>query len=113
RLAVIGRLSWIKKQQDELRTAERQTIREMVTGESHFVWGDRLRLTVVDRPGRPHLRVDGGRLVLHVPESASAARRREALDRWYRQQLREVIPGVLADWAATVGVSVPGWSIRR
>jgi predicted metal-dependent hydrolase len=113
RLAVIGRLSWIKKQQDELRTAERQTIREMVTGESHYVWGDRLRLTVIERPGRPHLTVDGGRLVLHLPEGASAARRREVLDRWYRQRLREVIPGVLADWEATVGVSVPGWSIRR
>ena len=113
RLAVIGRLSWIKKRQDELRTAERQTIREMVTGESHYVWGDRLRLTVIERPGHPHLTVDGGRLVLHLPEGASAARRREVLDRWYRERLAEVIPGLLADWQATVGVSVPGWSIRR
>jgi predicted metal-dependent hydrolase len=113
RLAVIGRLSWIKKQQDELRTAERQTIREMVTGESHYVWGDRLRLTVIERPGRPHLTVDGGRLVLQLPEGAGAARRREVLDRWYRQRLREVIPGVLADWEEQVGVSVPSWSIRR
>jgi predicted metal-dependent hydrolase len=113
RLAVIGRLSWIKKQQDELRTAERQTIREMVTGESHYVWGDRLRLTVIERPGRPDLTVDGDRLLLRLPEGASAARRREVLDRWHRQRLREVIPGVLADWEAKVGVSVPGWSIRR
>jgi predicted metal-dependent hydrolase len=113
RLAVIGRLSWIKRQQDELRAAERQTIREMVTGESHYVWGDRLRLTVIECPGRADLKVDGDRLVLRIAGGASAARRRTVLDRWYRQRLREVIPGVLAQWQPKIGVNVPSWSIRR
>ncbi|MDQ1246140.1 MAG: hypothetical protein QG597_507, partial [Actinomycetota bacterium] len=35
RLAVVQRLSWITKQRDQLRSAQRQTAREMVTGESH------------------------------------------------------------------------------
>ncbi len=113
RLAVIGRMSWIKKQQDVLRTAERQTIREMVTGESHYVWGERLRLTVIECPVRAHLTVDGDRLLLRLPEGASAARRREVLDRWYRQRLLEAIPGVLAKWHSEVGVRVPSWGIRR
>src|SRR6266851_3370011 len=52
RLAVIHRLPWIKKQREQLRTAERQTQREMVTGESHYVWGIRHRLKVIQRPGR-------------------------------------------------------------
>ena len=39
RLAVIQRLSWIKQQQKQLRDAVRQSEREMVTGESHYVWG--------------------------------------------------------------------------
>jgi predicted metal-dependent hydrolase len=44
RLAVVSRLPWIKRQREQLQAAQRQTIREMVTGESHFVWGSRLRL---------------------------------------------------------------------
>jgi len=36
-----------------------KTIREMVTGESHYVWGSRLRLKVIERPGRAHVEVDG------------------------------------------------------
>src|SRR6476660_2671924 len=52
RLAVIQRLPWIKRQQKQLQDAARQSPREMVSGESHYVWGTRLRLRVVERPGR-------------------------------------------------------------
>src|ERR1700733_4835897 len=57
RLAIIHRLAWIKRQREQLRSAERQTEREMVTGESHYVWGARRRLKVVEGPGRPHVEV--------------------------------------------------------
>src|SRR5215216_3700819 len=66
RLAVIQRLPWIKKQRQQLQEAARQSPREMVTGESHYVWGIRHRLKVVERPGRAHSEIDGGRLVLYV-----------------------------------------------
>lgn len=113
RLAVITRLPWIKEQRDRLRSAERQSIREMTTGESHYVWGRRLRLKVIKRPGRAHLEVDGGRLLLYVPEGTSADRRREILDHWYRDQLRSVIPDLLVRWEPLLDVVVPRWSIRR
>src|SRR3954454_7538244 len=59
RLAVIQRLPWIKKQRDRLRAVVRQTEREMVTGESHHVWGVRRRLRVVERPGRGRVEIQG------------------------------------------------------
>lgn len=113
RLAVIQRLSWIKRQREKLRTAERQSEREMVTGESHFVWGIRRRLKVVERPGRAHFEVDGERLMLYVPAGTSATKRRDDLDRWYRTQLRQAIPDLVAKWEQELGVTVPKWTIRR
>lgn len=113
RLAVIQRLPWIKRQRKELQDTPRQSEREMVTGESHYVWGVRRRLKVVERPGRAHLEVDGERLVLYTPADITADRRRENLDEWYRQQLREVLPDLIARWEATLEVSVPKWTIRR
>src|SRR5436190_12898202 len=62
RLAVIHRLPWIKRQRARLRAADRESEREMVTGESHYVWGVRHRLKVVERAGRGHVEVDGDRL---------------------------------------------------
>jgi predicted metal-dependent hydrolase len=113
RLAVVHRLPWIKRQRDQLRAAQRQSIREMVTGESHYVWGSRYRLKVIERPGRGHIEVDGDRLLLYIPDGASTDRRRELLDRWYRWQLRHAIPGLIAKWEPKIGVTVPKWSIRR
>jgi len=113
RLAVIQRLPWIKRQRDRLRSAARQTQRQMVTGESHFVWGVRYRLRVIERPGRAHLEVDGERLLLYVPAGTDAEARRELLARWRRQQLRERIPSLVSKWEPVLGRPVARWSIRR
>jgi predicted metal-dependent hydrolase len=113
RLAVVHRLPWIKKHQEQLRSAQRQSIREMVTGESHYVWGWRYRLKVVERDGRPHAEIKGERLVLYVPEGTDAEYRRALLGRWYRVQLRRAVPAVLEKWEPKLGVTVPKWSIRR
>lgn len=113
RLAVIQRLTWIKRRQAQLQSAPRQTAREMITGESHYVWGNRLRLKVVERPGRAHIEIDGDRLVLYTTSEHSADGRRTLLDRWYREQLRQTIPALIAKWEGEMNVTVPKWTIRR
>ena len=113
RLAVVQRLSWIKKQRAQLRAASRQSEREMVAGESHYVWGVRHRLKVVEQPGRSHLELKGRRLTLYMPTDLSPERRRAVLDRWYRAQLLNVIPTLIAKWEPILATTVPGWSLRR
>ncbi len=113
RLAIANRLPWIRRQREQLKNAERQTAREMVTGESHFVWGSRRRLKVIERPGPSHVEVNGDRLLLSVAEGTSTDKRREVLDRWYRKQLREAIPPIIEKWERKLRLDVPKWSIRR
>ncbi len=113
RLAVIQRLPWIKRQRQELQATERQSEREMVTGGSHFVWGSRLRLKVIERPGRPHIEVDGNRLLLYTPPEDPAEQRRYLLERWHRDQLRQALPELISTWEERLELSVPKWSIRR
>jgi predicted metal-dependent hydrolase len=113
RLALVQRLPWIKRQRTQLCDASRQSAREMVTGESHYVWGRRYRLKAVRRPGRAHVEIDGERLILYLPEGSSIDQRRDLLDRWYRDQLRGALPDVLAKWKPVIGVDVPKWTVRR
>lgn len=113
RLAVVQRLSWIKKQQAVLQGTQRQSARQMVTGESHYVWGKRLRLKVVERPGRAHLEVEGDRLVLYVQPDTSSEQRLTMLDGWYREQLRAALREVIGKWEQQLHVSVPKWTIRK
>ena len=113
RLALVQRLPWIKRQRDRLQAADRQSEREMVTGESHYVWGNRYRLKVIERLGRAHVEVDSDRLLLYAAPEMATERRRELLDRWYREQLRRAIPDVIAKWEPALGVTVPRWTLRR
>ena len=113
RLAVIQRLSWIKQQRRQFQDASRQSQREMVSGESHYVWGNRLRLKVVERPGRPHVEVDGERLMLFVPEGSDRDARTRALQAWQRSELRREVPKLLSQWEPGIGRSVPQWGIKR
>jgi predicted metal-dependent hydrolase len=113
RLAVIQRLAWIRKQRVRLQSADRQSQREMVTGESHYRGGIRYRLKVIEQPGQAHLSVAGKRLELRVPAETSAEQRRTLLDRWYRAQLKAVVPDLIATWEPIIGRTVPAWTIRR
>jgi predicted metal-dependent hydrolase len=113
RLAVVKRLTWVRRQQRELRDAQRISGREMATGESHYVWGRRLRLKVVEDGKRAQVAVDGSRLVITVPPGTAAAERATVLARWERRQLRPRITALLAEWEPTIGVAAAGWGIRR
>ena len=113
RLALVQRLPWIKRQRAQLQSAERQTEREMVTGESHFAWGRRYRLEVTECATKAHVDVAGDRLVLSAPAGVSVGRRREVLDRWYREQLRGSIPGLIERWEPRMDVDVRRWTVRR
>lgn len=113
RLAIVQRLAWIKQQRKSLQDTPRQSEREMIAGESHYVWGVRRRLKVVERPGRAHIEIDGDRLVLYTPADTTAERRRKILDRWYREQLREALPDLITRWEQRLKVTVPKWSLRR
>ncbi|MDB9845792.1 M48 family metallopeptidase [Acidimicrobiales bacterium] len=113
RLAIINRLPWIKKQRQRMLDADRQTEREMVTGESHYVWGERFRLKVMERAGRPHVELDGDRMLLFVEPGSTADQKRDLLQSWHRTQLRAAIPDLIAKWEPIVGKQVSKWSIRR
>src|SRR5438552_11140500 len=48
RLAVISRLAWIKRQRNRFNSQERQSAREYVSRESHYVLGRRYLLNVIE-----------------------------------------------------------------
>jgi len=53
RLAVVGKLGWIKRQRAKFQAQPRQSQRRMVSGESHYFLGQRYRLKVIEEGGHP------------------------------------------------------------
>lgn len=113
RLAIVQRLPWIKKQREQLRAANRQTEREMLTGESHYVWGQRLRLEIAGSEGRSRVTVAGSKLRLTAAPAADSVARRKMLDAWYRSQLKAAIPALIEKWQPVIAQQLTGYTVRR
>ena len=114
RLAVIGKLGWVKRQQAEFKAQQRQSEREMVSGESHYFLGQRYRLRVVHHDGAARVLVrNKSALELHVRPATDTKQRERVLQRWYRQQLKELIPPLLEKWQPALGVQVAECRIKK
>lgn len=113
RQAVASKIGWIRRQQTAYADQIRQSRREMVAGESHYVRGKRYRLHVVESRGRQAVRLEGSRLELTVRPDTTAEQRLEVLNRWHRQQLRAEIPRLLKKWEPLIGASVSDWGIKK
>jgi len=114
RLAVVGKLAWIKRQRAKFDAQPRQSEREMVSGESHYFLGRRYRLRVVEDKGAGRvIRRNSTTLELHVRPGLDANDRERVLKQWYRQQLRELVPPLLEKWEAVLGVRAAGWGIKK
>jgi len=114
RLAVISRLGWIKRQRAKFEGQPRQSKREMVTGESHYFLGQRYRLRVIEHHGAGKVVLPNkSTMALYVRPETSPMQRKEVLQRWYRKQLKVLIPPLLDKWQATLGVQVRDWGVKK
>jgi hypothetical protein len=114
RLAVISHLAWIRRQQAAFAGQARQSERAMVSGESHYVQGRRYRLDVIEQHGPPSVRLRNSSILeLRVRPGADRDKREAVLHQWYREQLREQIPVLIAGWEPVLGVQVADWGIKR
>ena len=114
RLAVISRLGWIRRQQAEFAQQDRQSQREFVTGESHYFWGRRYRIDMIEHNGPPAVRLPNNTTMeLRVRPGSDQEVREAVLHRWYRHQLRAELPALVAKWQPKVGVIVNDVRIKK
>jgi predicted metal-dependent hydrolase len=109
----VSRAGWIKRQQRKLRAQTRETARHYVSRESHYVWGQRCLLSVVERNLTPTVEQQHTRLRMRVRPGTDTSRRKTVLESWYRTQLKQAVPPLLKKWQATMGVEVTQWYVRR
>ena len=106
RVFALTKLNWIKRQQRKLKEQARETPREYIGRESHYLWGKRYLLTVLEGDVATSIAVKHSRLLLRVPKRASTEKKRAVLAEWYREQMKAVVPLLIAKWAPVIGVTV-------
>lgn len=113
RVYAISKLDWIKKQQTRLQGQARETRREYLDLESHFVWGRRYLLAVNELRETPSVQLRHKELVLTVRPGSDEQKRAEVLAAWYREELRQAMTPMFEKWQAQLGVQANQVIVRR
>jgi hypothetical protein len=113
RVFAISKLDWIKQQQTKLREQERETPRDYVDRESHYVWGKRYLLTVSEVDEPPSIELKHSRMLLRVRPRTDEDKRQAVVEEWYREQLKEAVPPLLARWQPLLGVRTQRFFVQR
>ena len=75
RIFTIAKLDWIKQQQQKLQGQERETPREYLDRESHYVWGKRYLLKMIEGNAAPSVALKHRWMLLQVRPGTDAKKK--------------------------------------
>jgi len=114
RLAIISRLSWIRRKQAEFERQPRQSERKFVAGESHYFQGRRYILEVAEQSEKPCVKLkNNSKILLSVRPGTPKEARAKIMADWYRRHLRQQVPAILEKWQPVIGEQATSWQVRR
>lgn len=95
KLFVIKKLPEITKVRDRMLAQERQSKREYVSGESHYLWGKPYRLQVIHEGTQYKIVKTPTKIIMTAPEDATTESKERTFIEWYRQELMRVLQSVV------------------
>jgi len=114
RLAVISKHAWIKRQQNHFKSQVRQSPREYIYRESHYHFGHRYLLNVIEQEGPARVVIRNKTVLdLYIPDGSDTQKRERVMNEWYRSELRGCIPAIIRMWEPVLGVEVGFYGIKK
>lgn len=113
RAYAISKLVWIRDQQRKLECQARETPRQFVERESHYVWGRRYLMTVEYQNVKPAVVLSNKRITLIVRPGSSINKRAEVMHAWHKSLLHEVVPPLIQKWEQKLQVRVSDYFLQR
>ena len=113
RAYAISKLGWIRNQQEKLAKQARETPRQFIERESHYLWGRRHLMTIKHREAKPSVSLDHKRITLTVRPGSDANKRAEVIHEWHKSLLHAVVPSLIRKWESKLKVKVTGYFLQR
>ena len=113
RAYAISKLGWVRDQQVKMRGQARETARQFVERESHYLWGRRYLLTVREEEAKPSIRLSHRAIMLTVRPGSNGAKRAAVMHEWHKSLLHEAVRELIARWEPKLGVDVAGYFLQR
>jgi len=113
RAYAVSKLGWIRDQQEKLRGQARETARQLVGRESHYLWGRRYLLSVREEEAKPSVSLSHRSITLTVRPGSSSAKRAAVLHEWHKSLLHDAVLELIRRWEPTLGVDVAEYFLQR
>lgn len=113
KLFAISKLNWIKKQQSRINSQEREAPREYITRESHCYLGKRYLLKVIEHNKPPKVVLKHETIEMYIRTNSGLDKKKKVLAEWYRQRLKNIIPGIIAEYESIMKVNIDEFAIKR
>lgn len=113
RIYAINKLSWIKNNQTKMQNQLRESPREYLNRESHYVWGKQYLLNVVEGSAVNSVSIKHRELVLSVRKNTPKLQLQTMLDAWYREQLKQALPPLINKWQKLINVEVNRFFVQK
>nr|WP_276330991.1 SprT family zinc-dependent metalloprotease [Leptospira meyeri] len=113
RVYTISKLSWIKKQREKLIKQDREPKREYLDKESHYLFGKRYLLKVVESKAKPFIHVKTSTIVLSIPKNTSKPKIKKLIDEWYKLELQQKTAKLMINAQKKMGLTEIELGIRK
>jgi len=114
RLFIISKIPWIKKQRESFAKQERQTKRQFVSGESHYLFGKRYILNVHKANQKAGIQISKRtKLNFYVKPNSTITERQKIFENFYRTELEKITTDLITKWEEKVGVKTREVRIRK
>lgn len=106
-MMLYSRLDWLRSKVAEVQTQERQSDREFVSGENHYLFGERYLLKVTPQKIVPPCIKLGTKVMeMFVRPNSSLADKQALMEAFYRNRLRDALTDIVAKWVNRMRVDI-------
>jgi len=112
RLFVISKYGWILQKQSEFNQQLRESKREYVSGESHYLFGERYIMNVKNS-NLYNVSIKGKTIHFVVRTNSDSEQREFHFHEWYRLLLKDKIAFFVEKWENVMGIKSTSWSIKK
>ncbi len=113
RLFALSKLSWIRQEHKKMSEQLREPTRQYVDRESHYVWGDRYLLKVVELDTAPTIELRNEMMIVTVRHGTTPEKIGEVVDQWLRDLVRVEATRYIQKWEPILGVKVRGLFVQK
>lgn len=109
RMFVLSKYIWLKGKIEETTNHNYQPKREFVSGEAHYSKGLLYRLKIeIEDSGKQTVCIEGDYIVIKCRRKENAE---NLLNEWYRKELKNTLPRLIARWSKRIGTEMPTFDV--